>query len=190
MRFLSACAVVALLCCSALSAQDAPKPEFSPVPLTSAQIAVYRAFLADYNKGSKGKHNLADTTDSFQPDKDNFTGCMKDFSRSSKSLKVHNLTQALGEDPNAHLVDGDGYKVKDVGEWMEKGQTLDTAVDSAVSAGLLTLSEVVFDKTRHQAAFHYALSCGRLCGNGGTVVYVLSNGQWRRSKQSCVSWIS
>jgi len=160
------------------------------VPLTSAQIAVYKAFLADYNKGSKGKLNLADTTDSFQPDKDNFTGCMKDFSRSSKSLKVHNLTQALGQDPNANLVDIDTYKVKDMGKWMEQGQTLDTAVDSAISAGLLILSEITFDRTGHYAAFSYSFHCGNLCGNGATIIYKLTNGKWLRTKRFCGYWLS
>jgi hypothetical protein len=138
-----------------LSAQDTSKPALSSVPLTSAQIAVYQAFLADYMKDSKRKLNLADMTGTFQPDDGDLSGCMKDFTRSSSALKVHTLTQALGQNQYVRLVDGETYKVDDPWDRIKKGQSVDSAVEAGFAAGLLSLSEVIFDKTGQFAAFNY-----------------------------------
>ena len=53
----------------------------------------------------------------------------------------------------------------------------------------LTLSEIAFDSAHQQAALVYSATCGCKGGGGGTVVYELKNGQWRRKGLILNAWI-
>jgi hypothetical protein len=150
---------------------------------------VYQAFLAGHQAGSKDLLNVANVTDPFRPDKDDFQGCMQTFPRTSHATEVHVFTDQFSPDI-IHLVDPAKYKVASVGDFMQKNDDLDNAVTSAVAAGMLTLSEVVFDRTHHLAAFNFDFQCGRLCGHGSTVLFELRNGRWQRSKRLCGGWQS
>jgi len=114
----------------------------------------------------------------------------ENFPRSARALKVHSLSEALTQNPSARLVDPDMYTRSDVGDFMKGPNSLDAAVDSAIDAGVMSLSEVIFDKTHRYAALRYSFTCGRLCGTGSTALYYLSGGKWHRSKRYCPSWQS
>ena len=70
------------------------------------------------------------------------------------------------------------------------GQDLNDAVDTAIKAGLMSMSEIVFNRDHRLAAFQVPFRCGRLCGHGSTVIYEEGNGRRRRSKRRCGSWQS
>jgi len=178
-----------LLCvATAASAQDQASPKLSSTPLTADQIAVYRAFLRDYQSGSKTALHVANITGPLQPDDGDYSGCMKAFPKGIAANEVHLLPTGLA--PNIDLVDPSKYKHADVGDFMHDPGDLDRAVDSAIAAGLMSLSEVILDKSRHFAAVNFSFICGKLCGHGGTVIFELRTGKWRRSKLSCGSWQS
>ena len=178
-------------CCSiaVAAAQEAAQPKLSAKALTRDQVAVYQAFLAGYQARSKHPLNVANVTDPFQPDKDDFQGCMKTFPRNSCATEVHQFTDQFSPDI-VHLVDPAKYKVASVGDFMQKNDDLDSAVTSAVAAGMMTLSEVLFDRPHHLAAISIDFQCGRLCGHGGTVLFELRKGHWNRSKRFCGGWQS
>jgi hypothetical protein len=73
---------------------------------------------------------------------------------------------------------------------IRRGQDVKIAVDAGFTAGLLTLSEVAFDKKHQHAAMSFSFVCGGLCGHGGTIVFKKENGKWKESKRQCSSWIS
>jgi hypothetical protein len=50
---------------------------------------------------------------------------------------------------------------------------------------VLTLSQVIFDKSHKRAALHYSFICGRLCAHYETVVYERRRGVWKASGHSC-----
>ena len=113
----------------------------------------------------------------------------KTFPRNSRATEVHQFTDQFPPEI-VHLVDPANYKVASVGDFMQKNDDLDNAVTSAVAAGMMTLSEVVFDHTHRLAALSTSFQCGRLCGHGGIVLFELRNGHWKRYKQFCGGWQS
>jgi hypothetical protein len=52
----------------------------------------------------------------------------------------------------------------------------------------LTLSEIAFDSNHELAAFVSSASCGCKGGSGGTVVYELKNGHWKRKTPILNFW--
>jgi hypothetical protein len=79
-----------LVCCSLTlsTAQEPAQPtKLSAKALTRDQVAVYQAFLASYQAGSKHALNVANVTDPFQPDKDDFQGCKRPFRETVVQLK-------------------------------------------------------------------------------------------------------
>jgi hypothetical protein len=63
------------------------------------------------------------------------------------------------------------------------------AVRDAFATGLLSVSEVAFDKDHLHAVMTFSFVCGRMCGHRETIVFEKKDGEWKRSKQ-CRSWIS
>jgi hypothetical protein len=185
-----------VLCIVTAAAGQEPKPKLATTPLTLDQIAVYRAFLSDYNAGSKGALNVADITDTFEPDTDSMLSsdnrrddCLRQFPAKIHASEVHLLPDSLAT-AHVRLVDPAKHKIADPGDAIHSPADVDSAVEAGFAAALMTLSEVVFDTQRHRAAFSYSFVCGRLCGNGGIVIYNLQNGHWTRSSRRCGSWVS
>jgi hypothetical protein len=187
-----------LLCLTTFAvAQQTTPPKLSATPLTTDQIAIYSAFLADYQSGSKTSLNVANTTEPFQPDtdpmlsdsKNDRDSCLRSFPAHVSATEIHLLPDVL---TNVHvrLVDPAKHKIADPGDSIRRPQDVDAAVEAGFAAALMTLSEIVFDTQHGFAAFSYSFVCGRLCGNGGTVIYERHNGGWKRSARRCSSWIS
>jgi hypothetical protein len=171
------------------SNSDAPA-KLSSTPLDADRIAIYRAFVAGYMTGPPATINLAPITSAFAPDKDDFEGCMKGFLASPPILEVHSLAGVFAGDKHVKLVDPAKHQIEDPEDGIRKGQSVDNAVNQGFDAALMTLSEIMFDSSRTHAALSYSFHCGRLCGNGGTVLYKRKAGKWVASKRSCGSWIS
>ena len=60
---------------------------------------------------------------------------------------------------------------------------------SVFASGMLSLSEIVFDRTHHHAVVSYAFVCGGLCGNGSTLILEKDGDSWK-VKKTCGGWIS
>ena len=71
-----------------------------------------------------------------------------------------------------------------------QGKGVDETVETAFASGLLTLSEVAFDKAHQYAVMRFSFWCGGLCGHGETIVYHRKNGKWERASRHCGGWIS
>jgi hypothetical protein len=182
---------IACLCLTSIStiAQESSQAKRSTVPLTREQIAIYGTFLNNWQAGSKSPLNVANATDSFLPEKDELHGCMKGFPKGSRAIAIHQFPTELA-DEHIRLINPTEYKVPSMNDLMNQKHDLDDAVEAAVKAGVMSLSEIVFNQDHRLAAFQYSFQCGRLCGTGGTVIYEKRNGQWRRSKLRCGGWVS
>jgi len=187
-----------LFCCVATlaAAQDSAPPKLSATPLSADQIAVYRAFLTNYTAGSKRTLNVANITETFEPDTDSMLSsgnrrdsCLSQFPAKVHATEVHLLPDSVTT-TQVRLVDPTKHKLADPGDAIQTPSDVDSAVDAGLAAGLMTLSEVVFDTQHHRAAFSYSFVCGRLCGTGGIVIYNLQNGRWTRSSRRCGGWVS
>jgi hypothetical protein len=183
--------ITSLLLFTSISAinQESLPAKRSTVPLTRDQIAIYKAFLSHWQADSETTLNVANETDPFLPEKDDLQGCMKGFSKGSRAIATHQFSNELADDRIRLLAPAE-YKTPTMNDLMNQKHNLDDAVHAAVKAGLMSMSEVVFNSDHRLAAFQFSFQCGQLCGTGGTVIYEKRNSHWQRSKRRCVSWIS
>jgi hypothetical protein len=190
----------------ALAQDEESKPVISKEPLTADQVAVYRAVLADYNKGENSGLNLANKTEPFRlNDFHDDKSCLKSVNiqlDATRASVVHRLSTAIALGPKMVFVDPDKQnetvKKNDPGNLIrsaiEDNQTLsdnelEQSVNQAFVTGLFTFSEIAFNRQHTRAALWYSFYCGGLCGHGNTVVLKKVNGKWKMSKR-CGGWIS
>jgi hypothetical protein len=175
------------------------KPGLSQSPMTSDQIEVYRAFLSSYTNGSKTPHlNLAKHTSTLElAGEKGEGGCLKGIDLDETAhpeSTIHEFDPKTSLPENIRLVDTDDQgkivQENDPDRTMRQGTPVHQAVDRAFATGLLTLSEVAFDKTRRHAVMSFSFVCGGLCGHGATLVFEKRNGQWKELKRDCGGWIS
>jgi hypothetical protein len=182
------------------TAQEAAetKPKVSDQPLTAEQLAVYRVVLHGWMENELSAVNLSvQTTPS--PTGGPFIDKMCDKGLDLEPVVptvVHRFRaadlQQLGSDTIV-LVDSE-WQTKEVaendpGKTIGEGRSIEDAVRNGFAHGLVTLSEIRFDKTHKHAIVSYGFYCGSLCGNGGTVILENADGTWRR-KSVCGAWIS
>jgi hypothetical protein len=191
--------------CAATQDQT-PKPKISDEPLTADQIAVYRAVLKDYTKGSQAPLNVANTTEPLDDSRPMFDdACFKEVEASLPKPSVpisHRLDHSLMPDMHLVFVDPDRQqkaidendpqnlvkKAVDAHERVTDAQ-VDQSVKHAFEAGMFTLSEIVFDKEHRRAVVAYSFACGSLCGNGNTLILTKSGKSWKVAKR-CGGWVS
>ena len=190
------------LICGALlagiNATASDKASLSDSPMTSDQIEVYRVFLSSYTNGSKAPHlNLAKHTSALELSKEmSEGGCLKgiDLDAAYSNSVVHEFDSKTPLRENITIVDPEEQNkaVKEVNpsRTMRRGTPVNRAVANAFAIGLLTLSEVGFDKTHQYAVMSFSFVCGGPCGHGATLVFEKRNGHWKELKRDCGGWIS
>ena len=109
--------------------------------------------------------------------------------------QVHRLTTELNDFARIHVVNADAQLAKlrehDPGSLIRQGKKVEDAVSEGFASGLLTLSEVVFDKTGRYAVMSFGFRCGQLCGHGGTLIFKREkSGNWKQTKRPCSIWMS
>ena len=172
------------------------QPALSKTPLSVEQMEVYKAFLSSYTNGSKSSHlNLANRT--VMLDLSDTGNCLKGIKIESNDPAysiVHEFDTQSALLANVTLVDSKEQMAKvkdnDPGRTMRQGQSVEHAVESAFASGLLTLSEVAFDKTHQYAVMNFSFVCGSLCGHGEVVILQKVDGHWKQTNRLCGGWIS
>jgi len=186
----------------ALSQEDVREPQLADESLTTEQIAVYRAVLREYLKGSDGVPNLADTTKPLdQSGKSSLKGIVMGGTEDSVAV-IHRIEPSLVANTKIVLVNFGGQlstikghdpqnlinrAIDDHGNVTD--EQLDESVKQAFQNGLFTLSEIAFDKEHHRAVVAYGFACGMLCGHGNTLVLKKIGQDWRVTRR-CGSWVS
>ena len=172
------------------------KPKLSKSPMGPDQIAVYQSFLASYANGSRSDHlNLAMRTSPLELS-EAANACLNGIriEVAEEGSVIHEFDPQVSLPTKITLVDPakQGKKVRenDPGNTMRQSKSVDEAVETAFASGLLTLSEVAFDKTHQYAVMRFSFWCGGLCGHGETIVYQRKNGKWERTNRHCGGWIS
>lgn len=158
-------------------------------PLGNVQLAIYRSFTSAYNDGSETPLNVANITEPFAPADDDRKGCLKMFPATHISV-VHRFSADSFNGLKVHLVDPRLHEKRDPSDAIRKGEPVDDAVKAGFASAIFTFSEIVFNPEHNRAAFTYSFVCGGLCGNGGTVIYKLTNGKWSQEKDTCARWVS
>jgi hypothetical protein len=195
------CAALLVVACVAVSytsvarcQQPEPKPKVSSEPLSSDALAIYAVVLHGWMDGGKHPLNLSVLTTPL--DEGESKGCTKLPMEKADSSVVHRFRQQdlvqLGS-PTIHLVDPDvqdrEVDKNDPGKAIRNGASVDDAIRNGFAHGLITLSEIRFDKVHQFAIVSFGFRCGALCGNGGTFLMQNFWGKWGVEK-SCENWIS
>jgi hypothetical protein len=107
---------------------------------------------------------------------------------------VYRLDPSLAVAGRIALVDSayqsEKVRKNDPSKTMREGKPVDRAVSDAVASGLLTLSEIAFDKEHNKAVMSFGFFCGKLCGNGAVVMLKRVGRNWKVAKRSCGAWVS
>lgn len=160
------------------------------------QIEVYHAFLIGYGTGSKWRLNVGNRTTPLDISEDDIRGCLTGLEPepSSDLSAIHQFSSEVFRTDKVRLVESEQQRSivsrTDPSHTIPEGESVDTAVEIAFSAGLLEMSEVVFSIGHSFAVMQFRFSCGSLCGNGGTLVFDRSGQKWKRSERSCHSYIN
>lgn len=173
-------------------------PKVSDQPFSTEQLAVYRTMLASWFGGGKAKVNLGSLTDPVAVYDDSLDRtCLKGLSWEAivngqvHRVRAEDLTQ-LGPF-EFHLVEPKAGEKEvsnnDPGKAIQKGKPVDEAVDNGFAHGLLTISEIRFDKLHMHALVSFSFVCGGLCGNATTMLLEKKDGTWKKKAQ-CGGWVS
>ena len=205
-RLLAAAAMFCLSLGPMSSAQEEPsKPVLSNSPLTADEVAIFRAVIKDYLKGSHGVMQLADTTAPTDQSPTSVRTCADEISAKldPQSLRViHRIDPSVVTGLPVRLADPDAQEKEikandpqnlirgaiDHGRKVTTKQ-LDDSATKAFNSALFTLSEVVFDQKHVNAVVSYSFFCGSLCGNGNTLALRKVGTLWKVSNH-CGGWVS
>jgi tetratricopeptide (TPR) repeat protein len=181
-----------------------PSLQISDDPLTAEQVAIYHAVIEYYSKGHNIALNLTAKTEMFVLPKFPRTLC-KEFdlkSAESSDSVVHRLDSRVLLGPKMVLVDPERQQelidkndpqklVKKAIDDHEKvtNKQLGNSVKRAFESGMLTLSEIMFDKQHRRALVNYSFVCGMLCGNGAMLMLEKVGENWKVSEE-CSTWVS
>jgi hypothetical protein len=201
--FSSSIVCLALLALSAIrlaSGQQSQETKtiVSDKPLTAEQLAVYKAMFVSWFEDSKLSGNLAIQTEPLDLKADYwYASCLKGLLLESISPGI--VHRFRTEDLNSlgsgalHLVDPEEQSEvndeHDPGKAIRNGKPVDDAVEDGFSHGLLTVSEIRFDKTHTHALVQFSFRCGMLCGHATPMLMEKKNGMWKR-KAMCGGYVS
>jgi hypothetical protein len=165
-------------------------------PFSADEVAVYKSILDRWNSKSRSPLNVSNRT--FPIDRDlSDCGCLKGIGPeniASAAHTFHILTGGVLDGKNIRLVDEDKQALivqsNDPSKSIREGKSVETAVNSAFSTGLFSVSEIAFDKEHRRALVSYAFVCGSLCGSGGVWLFEKIDGVWRKSEHACGGWVS
>ncbi len=160
--------------------------------LSSDEIAIYRILLARWSSGPRVK--VYSKTFPLELDRID-CACFKGMDpgtvlAASHTYRYLNNSVVTGRYTTLVSPGSDAAHVRDPQEGMQQGESVETAVDKAFDSGLLSLSQIAFDKEHHRAVVGYSFYCGSLCGSGYTVVLEKIGGEWKQTDQTCGGYIS
>jgi hypothetical protein len=164
--------------------------------LSEDQVAVYRAFMKSYGAGGRERFNVGNLTRPLEIADADMRACLKGLKPEplAEISGIHRLTPAVFGSEKVRIVDAARQALLiakvDPSRTIRDGKSVDDAVETAFSAGLLELSEVAFAIDRQFAVMNFSFSCGGLCGHGGTLVFERSGQEWKRSDRNCSSYVS
>jgi hypothetical protein len=177
------------------------KPIRNTTPLSTDEVAIYRAVLQRWVANDRSPLNVSART---FPLKDASVSsgifdceCLKGMQVDgllSAFHSFHNLTPDILPGKDMRLVDARKQAIfvasNDPDKSIGKGKSVEDAVKGAFATGLLSVSEIAFDREHRRALVSYSFWCGSLCGNGATLVFEKVNGEWKSTDRMCGGWIS
>jgi len=180
--------------------KQAPTPLTTNIDtaLTDEQLEIYRVLLASWYEKEMATLNLSQTTAPIDL-KESFWDktCSKDLTLETQDVKQSHTFRSqdlpkLGTH-TIRLVDATQQesliKRNDPSTAIRQGKPVDESVANAFKLGLLTLSEIRFDKSHSHALVAISFYCGGLCGHYTPMLLQRVNGHWT-IKSACGGYVS
>ncbi len=178
-----------------------PKPAKSTNPLSTDEIAIYRAVLQHWTSNERTALNISSRTFPLditaRSSRISECNCLKGMQAEpllSAFRSFHDLSPEILPNDTFRLVDPKKQlkvvRDNDPDRRMVTGKSVNDAVRDAFANGLFELSEIAFDKDHHYALVSYSFSCGSLCGNGGTFFFEKVGETWKKTDRVCGGWVS
>jgi hypothetical protein len=166
-------------------------PQATSPQLSSEQAQVYSDFLDRFSKlNFKFLSNRTFSFDLSTVGKD--APCLKglQFERTGEpSATVHLLDANILRSRSVHMIGDDEeseiLKHRDVEMALHKADSKTAPSGTATDLGVLTLSEIVFDKSRQFAVLRYILLCGTRCNSGAILVLEKIGSHWTPVRHAC-----
>jgi hypothetical protein len=184
---------ISLLLVLSATATQKNKPTLSKTPSTAEEIEVYGTFLDSFVGKGAEPANFSDKTFPLNLDADNQGPCLEGIQLNNSaeaSRTIHVFDASISGGRPINLVDERKHKFKDPGKAIKNGESVDSAVKAGFRAGVLRVSEIVFDEPHRFEVLKFAFYCGSLCSRGGTMVFEKVDGKWKQSNRACSMWIS
>lgn len=208
-RFLSVILLAIAMSLTVDAQESALKVQLSDASLSADQIAVYRAVIDDYrSKFGSAVLSVADRTYALEPSGPFEEECRKLFryvrykAAEGKTPAIHRLSPEFTLGPSVVLVDPDRQEKKirerDPQDLVRRAidghdqvtpKQIRESVDKVFESGMLSLSEIIFDRRHRRALVGYEFRCGTLCGHGDTLLLKLAGSGWKVGKR-CGGWVS
>jgi hypothetical protein len=175
-------AVFLLAFCVGLSVTGEPqsKPKNVQTPVTAEELKLYGYFLDSFlrSSGESTPMSLSDRTVSLVLNPPNKDACLQEI-----GFKVSGTTAAIPRLIPASIASGRPILVVDPNDDLKDKRS-----------GLLSVSEIGFDKGHHFAVFTFKLVQVGLGGGmymrGGTLVFRKINDKWTRANSNCLDWMT
>jgi hypothetical protein len=181
MKYPNAVFLLALFVGLSVTGKPQSKPTNVQTPVTAEELKLYGYFLDSF-LGSSSEPTPISFSDRTlplvlnPPDKD---ACLQEigFKISGKTTHTSHLIPAsIASNRPMYIVDPNDYDLKDR------------------RSGLLSVSEIGFDKGHHFAVFTFKLVQIGLGGGmymrGGTLVFRRVNDKWKRENSNCLDWMT
>ena len=177
---------------------ETSEPTLSKTPLNEEQRIIYRLFFQWYAAQYPDAANVAIRTIALDPSNHSSQNpCLNGIKLENLAelrSTIHLLDEQLAKGTKLRFVDPmrqlGKIRSTDPDHAIERGKSVDHAVKDAISAGLLSVSEIAFDEKHLHAFMSYGFYCGGLCGHGNNLLFEKSDGRWKISKTSCGGWVS
>ena len=193
MRRLAKCWVVAVIAWAGVHTSPCAASERYISSVDDAK-AIYGAFLTQWMGKGDAPTNVADkAAEPTAEDVEQYTECAGERNKSTNWTtggSSADFESALASLARVEPIDATQWRATDPGELIANGQSVGAAVDAGYAGGLMTLSAISFNETRDIAMLAYSFQCGRLCGQGGIVMFNRTSRGWVQSKRQCGSWVS
>lgn len=194
MRQAARCLIVGMVALMGSHAATCLADETAASPANDAK-EIYGAFLTQWKGKYDALTNVANTA--ARPTTEDIAQ-YNECAGSWRSRNIHwktnttdvDLKNALASLSRINLVDAKSWQAADPSRLIAQGQSIDTAVDTGIANGLMTLSAISFDEAHDTAMFSFSFACGSLCGHGGIVMFKKTSKGWVQSKRRCGSRMS
>jgi hypothetical protein len=172
--------------------QTPPKsPQITTLPLNREQISIYRAALSGLP--SDVPYELIDLTGVLRPDDGDFATCMNEFPAREQPQTLHRLSSHFADSLSVrrlHLISPQAAAEHPVPyAFATAGHPVGSPAPLPIPEMCrITLSEIIYDTHRQQAALNVTISC-TTGGHSETHIYKRHHGKWRHFAD-CGSGIS